>query len=494
MTGQCSLPLFLLFSGLASGAATPGVDVFLHAGQPREDVSKPALQELAAAWRNSWTPMLIDIARLLPSLPARRADFAGDAGVPGTAANSPDGGDPAPSRRNSESPTIAPALSPDQLTRQRITGFLEKQTHQKFGDDLSRWRRWMWGLRYEPHPDYASLKAVLYSAIDPRMGKFFPEGVKSAIRLDEVDWGGVVVNGIPPLVYPKTTSAAEATYLKDSNIVFGVFVNGEARAYPKRILAWHEMARDRVGGVELTVVYCTLCGTVIPYESVVGGKLRTMGTSGLLYRSNKLMFDEETNSLWSTLEGKPVIGELMGSGLELRSRPSVTTTWKEWRQLHPETTVLSLDTGFKRDYSEGVAYHDYFATDRIMFEVPAQDTRLKNKAEVLVPMLGGENRQRLAISVDFLKKHPLYMTTAAGRSLVIVTTTDGANRIYDAGTVRFSAAARGDRIADDSGAQWRITEDALVAESGDVRLPRVTANRAFWFGWYAQFPDTILVK
>ena len=152
--------------------------------------------------------------------------------------------------------------------------------------------------------------------------------------------------------------------------MFGISINGEARAYPKRILAWHEMALDAIGGVELTIIYCTLCGTVLPYESEVGGALRKFGTSGLLYRSNKLFFDAATMSLWSTLVGRPVIGRLAGSGLSLRLRSSVTTTWGEWRRLHPDTTVLSIDTGYERNYGEGVAYRDYFATDALMFPVP----------------------------------------------------------------------------------------------------------------------------
>ena len=93
----------------------------------------------------------------------------------------------------------------------------------------------------------------------------------SAIRLDEINWGGVRINGIPPMEHPALLNAEEADYLDDDNIVFGLAINGEARAYPKRILAWYEMAIDMVGGVEMTIVYCTLCGTVIPYESVVDG-------------------------------------------------------------------------------------------------------------------------------------------------------------------------------------------------------------------------------
>ena len=133
-------------------------------------------------------------------------------------------------------------------------------------------------------------------------------------------------NGIPPLRYPDHVPADDADYLDDDNVVFGIEVAGEARAYPKRILAWHEMAIDSVGGVDLTIVYCTLCGTVIPYESILDGRHIQLGTSGLLYRSNKLMFDEATKSLWSTLEGRPVVGSLVGSGLELARRSMVTTT------------------------------------------------------------------------------------------------------------------------------------------------------------------------
>jgi hypothetical protein len=136
----------------------------------------------------------------------------------------------------------------------------------------------------------------------------------------------VPVNGIPPLRFPTTIPAADATWLRDGHVVFGVSINGQARAYPKRILAWHEMAVDRVGAIDLTIVYCTLCGTVIPYESRVGGRRFTFGRSGLLYRSNKSMFDEETNSLWSSLEGVPVVGALVDSGLRLPFRSVVTTT------------------------------------------------------------------------------------------------------------------------------------------------------------------------
>ena len=381
----------------------------------------------------------------------------------------------------------------------RLVDFLQHQTGQQFGADLARWHDWIWDQPYNPHPDYALFKGLLYSQIDPRFEAFFPRGAESIIRLDEIAWGGVAVNGIPPLEYPTRLDADAADYLSDDHIVFGIAIEDEARAYPKRILAWHEMALDSLGGVELTIVYCTLCGTVIPFESTADGRHLTFGTSGLLYRSNKLMFDHETGSLWNTFEGVPVVGSLVGSGVRLTPHAVVTTTWGEWRSRHPATTVLSLDTGYRRDYSEGAAYRGYFSTDELMFQVSETDDRLKNKEEVLVmrlddPTIAGKRRP-LAITVRFLSNNRVFHHRFAGRSLVVVTSEHGANRVYDAQDIRFARHVDAQRVTDEAGRSWRVTEEGLMLESdSNVLRVRVPAQRAFWFGWYAQFPDTELIK
>jgi hypothetical protein len=191
-----------------------------------------------------------------------------------------------------------------------------------------------------------------------------------------------------------------------------------------------------------------------------------------------------------------VVGPLAGQNLTLEFEPVVTTTWREWRRANPGTSVVSLDTGFDRNYAEGAAYREYFATDDLMFRVSRTDRRLQNKDEVLgvlLPAAGG-GRQAVAFSVQFLARQRIYQGAWEGSSLAVLTTERGANRVYDVGPNRFVRWMGEDGVADASGQVWRVTEEALVAPDGRRRLPRRPAFRAFWFGWFAQFPDTELIK
>lgn len=380
----------------------------------------------------------------------------------------------------------------DDATAKSMLGLLREKTGQNYGQNLDKWFRWLWKQPEHKHPEYAEFKAELYRLLDPKFAKYFSPQHKTKIRLDEVRWGGVHQDGIPPLRQPKMIKAKNAHYLKDNHIVFGVAHNGDIRAYPKRILAWHEMFVDTIGGTEFAGVYCTLCGTVIMYKTQFKGVKHQLGTSGFLYRSNKLMYDKATQSLWNTTWGRPVIGSLVDKGIELERSYVVTTTWGEWRRRHPSTKVLSINTGFKRDYREGAAYADYFATDRLMFAVPKIDKRLRNKDEVLT-LRFSDTSATLAIYEGYLRKHPVHHDRVGKHSFVVLTDRTGANRVYNAAPVQF-VHYDGDRsVTDKQGAAWQLTEDALIAKDGR-RLKRLPANRAFWFGWYAAYNDTRLVK
>lgn len=366
---------------------------------------------------------------------------------------------------------------------------LQKKTGQNFGRDLDDWHRWIWNRPYVPHPEYAAFKGKLYSRIDERFAAYFQHSASPKIRLDEIRWGGVLRDGIPPLKDPKMLAVDEARYLADSDVVFGVNLNGDARCYPKRILAWHEMFKDTVGSIPVCGVYCTLCGSLIIYETDVANVHYELGTSGFLYRSNKLMYDHATESFWSTLQGEPVVGTLVGKGIQLKQRHVVTTTWGEWKDQKPRTTVLSLDTGHFRDYREGVAYRDYFSTDELMFTVPKLDDRLRNKDEVLALRDKG---QQLAISADYLTSQPVYHGHLAGKNFVVLTDQSGANRVYESTAVRFQSWNQQDVAIDDQGRRWDVSAEAL-RQSGTA-LKRLPAHRVFWFAWNSQFPNSKLIQ
>lgn len=374
-----------------------------------------------------------------------------------------------------------------------VMALIETRTGKAFDGSVDPWYEWLWSAERPVHPELAHFKTLLYAPIDPRFAEYFEGHPKAIIRLDEIRWGGVRRDGIPPLKTPAMVAAGQAPWLDGDDIVFGVAISGDLRAYPKRILAWHEMFKDRIGGHELAGVYCTLCGALVLYDVTVNGVQHELGTSGFLYRSNKLMFDHATKSLWSTLTGTPVVGALVGKGIELQPLYVVTTTWKEWRQRHPGTQVLSLDTGHRRDYSEGAAYRDYFATDRLMFSVPARDDRLPNKAEVLALRVPHASGETLAIAADFLASRPVYQGQIGALRFVVLTDGSGANRVYEAVGVAFVGWDQMATARDDVGGNWTVGESALTSTTGKA-LKRLPAHRAFWFGWHAAFPATRLVK
>ena len=179
--------------------------------------------------------------------------------------------------------------------------------------------------------------------------------------------------------------------------------------------------------------------------------------------------------------GGPVIGPLAGRDITLKRRSVVTTIWGEWKHRHPQTSVLSPATSHIRDYSEGTAYRDYFATDELMFSVPSLDTRLQNKDEVVGLTFGNPDEEPLAISAAFLNEHPIYQDKVGAVDLVVLTDASGANRVYDRGEVEFVAwdgATTPPPIR--TGGEWQVSKSGLESNTNNV-LPRLPAHHAFWF-------------
>lgn len=195
------------------------------------------------------------------------------------------------------------------------------------------------------------------------------------IPADAIRWGGPPKDGIPALADPAMVTAADASFMEDADLVVGVSIAGEARAYPLRILVWHEIANDTVGDTPVAVTYCPLCQSTMVFDRRIGGRTNEFGVSGLLYQSNVLMFDRredpDEESLWSQGEMRAVAGPAAKKELTLSLMPSELTTWEDWRARHPETQVMSTLTGHFRDYN-GSPYEGYFVDDHIMFPVKSE--------------------------------------------------------------------------------------------------------------------------
>jgi len=211
-------------------------------------------------------------------------------------------------------------------------------------------------------PDYLEVKRAIFTTAVPGWERIFVEG---DIDWRWVSWGGVLIdnrgfgrtdepcNCIPAADDPEVSSADDATWLDDDAIVFGIEVNGQYRAYPRRIMEVREMVNDTLGDRDLAIPYCTLCGSAQAYftDGMPDGIERPiLRTSGLLIRSNKVMFDVVTYSVFDTFLGRAVTGPLAELNLQLEKVSVVTTDWGTWRAAHPETTVLVEALALGRDF------------------------------------------------------------------------------------------------------------------------------------------------
>ncbi len=275
----------------------------------------------------------------------------------------------------------------------------------------------------------------------------------ASIPVAEILAGGPPKDGIPAIDQPRFVSADQATFLRDDDVVIGLTSGGVARAYPLRILVWHEIVNDTLGDDAVSVTYCPLCGTAMVFDRRIDGELRSFGVSGLLYQSDVLMYDRETHSLWSQLAMKAVAGPAVGR--ELRWLPSTQTTWKAWREVHPETDVLSTETGFARDYARQ-PYDGYERMPGTMFPVPTHREDLPGKAWVAGLVIGGKAKAYALASIP------------------------------DGEWIE-------DRIG---GVEVRVrhTAEARRFEAQGPEGEAIPVVQAFWFAWQAFYPESALQK
>ena len=228
------------------------------------------------------------------------------------------------------------------------------------------------------------------------------------------------------------------------------------------------------------------------YSAKIDGEPTTFGTSGMLYQSNKVMYDRTTESLWNQFTGEPIAGPLASSGIQLDFFPSVLTTWEEWLAEHPDTTVLNIDTGvyspanYTHEWEPTAIYFDYFASPETMFPVFNRDEALEAKETVIGVGIGGDYK---AYPVSAFAGEPVINDAVGGQEIVVVgSSTWGTGRVYERNGRTF--AEDGEGLQDAGGGRWTIGEDALSKGDGAETLARIPTITAFWHGWFSFHPDT----
>ncbi|MEX0745469.1 MAG: DUF3179 domain-containing protein [Phycisphaeraceae bacterium] len=207
------------------------------------------------------------------------------------------------------------------------------------------------------------------------------------IPRDEILRGGPPKDAIPAITDPDVTSVADAEFLRLDDRVVGITIEGETRAYPIRLLNWHEAVNDRLGDTPFAVIYCPLCDSASVVDRRIDGEVLEFGISGLLYNSNVLLYDRTHEALWSQIGFEAVSGPYAGRSLE--HLPWELTTFERWRQKHADSTVATFNTGHRRDYTRN-PYEQYFQQDGLMFPAKGgDDDRLPPKEPVVGVQVGG---------------------------------------------------------------------------------------------------------
>ena len=312
---------------------------------------------------------------------------------------------------------------------------------------------------------------------------------KHIVPLDQIVSGGPPPDGIPSIDSPKFISIDDGNkFLADSDKVVGVKINGDVRAYPLQILVWHEIVNDNVGGIPVAITYCPLCFTNQVFSRTVNNTILEFGTSGKLYNSNLVMYDRSINSLWSQALGEGIVGKY--AGIKLQKLPFDVAYWKDWKQLYPQSKVLSKDTGSARPYGAD-PYGDYYTSPDILFPISNRDSRLGLK-EIVV---GLENGLYKAYKLQDIEKLKVINDQLNNKSIALFSLYPIMARVFDSSvngqSLIFQYNFTNNSFSDkQTGSQWNFDGISVEGPLKGKQLSRLPFDEGYWFEWVAFHPAT----
>lgn len=311
------------------------------------------------------------------------------------------------------------------------------------------------------------------------------------IPRNQVYDGGPRKDGIPALSNPSFVPAKEASYLSDEELVIGVKIGSEVRAYPHPILDWHEIINDEINGKTLAITYCPLTGSGIGWNRVLNGQTTTFGVSGLLYNTNLISYDRATNSNWSQMKLQCVNGPLKGTFIE--TSRVLETTWKTWKEMYPDMKVVSANTGYSRPYGR-YPYGDYTTSNDLLFPIANDDRRLPRKERVHGIIIGDQARVYRIISFpdtvgtvnDSISGVPIVVVGSRLRNFLMSYERTLPNRkVLIFSPVQNSLPAA---MIDNEGTTWDVWGRGLSGPRAGAKLKPTRSFIAYWFAWGAFYP------
>jgi hypothetical protein len=356
--------------------------------------------------------------------------------------------------------------------------------------------------RVEPSPP-----DVTVSGLAIYRGEDVDGAPEPLVDLDEIRSGGPPPDGIPSIDDPKFIGVDEVDFLEENEPVLAVDIDGDVRAYPVQILMWHEIVNDTVGGVPVAVTYCPLCNSAVAYDRRVDGQVLEFGTSGLLWNSALVMYDRQTETLWSHFTGQGIVGELTGTEIDIF--PVATVPWGAWRDAHPDGLVLSRDTGFDRAYGR----NPYPGYDDVNSQPFLFEGDVDGRYTAMTRIVGIENGDdALGVPLITLQDERVVASDVGGTDVVIfwepgtasaLDASDvaggddvGATAVFvpvvDGQSLTFSATDDG-FVDDETGSTWNLFGQAIDGPLEGSTLEAIPHVDTFWFAWSAFRPDSEII-
>jgi hypothetical protein len=326
---------------------------------------------------------------------------------------------------------------------------------------------------------------------------------------DVIFAGGPGRDGIPALVNPKLVPVGhpETKYLEDfaaaatgdSSVpnarVIGLEIDGVPVAIPHNIMWWHEIVNLEVQGRLITVTYCPLTGSALAFDATEAGTTR-FGVSGLIFQNNLIMFDDETGSLWPQMCGRAALGDRTGH--ELVHVPTIEMRWEEWRLRHPNTLVISSETGYIREYGR-YPYLAYELSESTLFALPrGNDDRRRFKERIFgIPSLGGGIAYPFE---EFASVGAVGVANVPVDGEIVQVIWDGAAETAAAyfprtttGDVVTLQLHNGSVVDRETGTTWDVEGRGVAGpRTGERLVAHAESYVAYWFAWVSFYPKTQL--